>query len=122
MLLKDFYKINEIAGSGDSYTVKVELNTKHEIYKGHFPEQPVVPGVCTMQLVKECIEQIVSKSLYYSQIQSCKFLSVVDPTANNLIELVLNLKEGEDGNINLQADILQKEQSTTKLKAVLTVA
>ncbi len=119
MLLKDFYTIIAIQESAGNYTIKVELNANHEIYKGHFPEQPIVPGVCTMQMVKEWVEKIKNTDLCYSQMQSCKFLSVINPKTDNMIEIIMVLTEGEDSSINVQADILQKEQTVTKLKAVL---
>ncbi len=40
-----FYKVIKIEKPEEnSYNVEVELNPEHEIYEGHFPEQPVVPG------------------------------------------------------------------------------
>lgn len=119
MLLKDFYTIADIKNDAEGYTVQVKLNAGHEVYKGHFPKQPVVPGVCTMQLVKECVEKIKNLKLCYSQIQSCKFLSVINPKADNNIEITLKLTDGENNSISVQADILQKQQSVTKLKSVL---
>lgn len=122
MLLENFYTITDIKNEADSYTIRIELNAKHEIYKGHFPQQPVLPGVCTMQLVKECVEQLKNASLCYAQIQSCKFLSVVDPVQDNIIEIAISLAQTEDGSISIQADILQKQQSVTKLKGILKAA
>ncbi len=119
MLLKDFYTITAINDNTESCTIMVELNANHEVYKGHFPEQPIVPGVCTIQLVKECIEKIKNTKLCYSQIQSCKFLSVINPTVDNIAEIVMTLTEGENSSISLQAAILQKEQPVAKLKATL---
>lgn len=118
MLLKNFYTITKIYNEAESYAIQAELNADHEIYYGHFPQQPVVPGVCTIQLVKECVESIKNTSLQYSQIQSCKFLAVINPKADSAIKIILTLTEA-DGSINLQADILQKEQPVTKLKATL---
>lgn len=119
MLFKDFYTITDIKDNSGSYTIEVRLNADHEVYNGHFPEQPVVPGVCIMQLVKECVEQIKNQELAYSQVQSCKFISVVNPKIDNTLEVVLMLANEEDNSIKLQADILQKSQQITKIKATL---
>lgn len=119
MLINDFYTIIDIKSSASSHAIQVRLNADHKIYEGHFPNQPVVPGVCTMQLVKECVEKIKNVTLCYSQVQTCKFLSVINPKVDNIIEIAITLSDGEGSDIAMQADILQKEQQVTKLKATL---
>lgn len=52
MLLNDFFKITDIKNA-DKYTISIEMNPKHDIYKGHFPGNPITPGVCLTQMVKE---------------------------------------------------------------------
>ena len=61
--------------------IEIELNPGHALYQGHFPGQPVVPGVCTLQMIKESAEQIVSQPLQYVQIASSKFLSAINPVS-----------------------------------------
>ena len=61
MLLENFYKIIHIKEREDGkQAIEIELNPGHMLYQGHFPGQPVVPGVCTLQMIKESAEQIVS--------------------------------------------------------------
>ena len=55
MLINNFYKIKNIE-AGEKYVVNIEMNPAHEIYNGHFPGMPVVPGVCLTQMVKETVE------------------------------------------------------------------
>ncbi|MDR1055572.1 MAG: hydroxymyristoyl-ACP dehydratase [Prevotellaceae bacterium] len=120
MLIRDFYTIGEITNDADLHTVKVTLNAGHAVYNGHFPGQPVLPGACSLQIIKECAEYAVNKDLRYSEIQSCKYLSVINPIDDNVLEIRFNCKESENG-IKLTADVDQKEQPVIKLKAVLTV-
>ena len=48
MLLENFYKIIHIKEREDGkQAIEIELNPGHVLYQGHFPGQPVVPGVCT---------------------------------------------------------------------------
>ena len=50
MLLENFYKIIHIKEREDGkQEIEIELNPGHVLYQGHFPGQPVVPGVCTLQ-------------------------------------------------------------------------
>lgn len=57
MLLENFYKIIHIKEREDGkQAIEIELNPGHVLYQGHFPGQPVVPGVCTLQIIKESAE------------------------------------------------------------------
>ena len=61
MLLENFYKIIHIKEREDGkQAIEIELNPGHVLYQGHFPGQPVVPGVCTLQIIKESAEQIAT--------------------------------------------------------------
>ncbi len=127
MLLDNFYTLLS-SESPDSitWTIQVELNPEHAIYQGHFPEHPVVPGVCLLQLIKECAEGILQKQLQYTQVSSCKFLSVVNPVNTPCLSVTLTLKEIEEGKLQLQAEGTIKVEGAVeskcfiKLKAVLT--
>ena len=71
MLLENFYKIIHIKEREDGkQAIEIELNPGHVLYQGHFPGQPVVPGVCTLQIIKESAEQIANQPLQYVQIAS----------------------------------------------------
>ncbi|MDR1846875.1 MAG: hypothetical protein LBR17_01995 [Bacteroidales bacterium] len=61
----------------------VAFNAEHWIYKAHFPNHPVTPGVCIMQIAKEIIEQRVGRRLQITKINNAKFLSIIDPHINN---------------------------------------
>ena len=95
MLLDNFYTILS-SESSDSTTwiIQIELNPAHTVYQGHFPEHPVVPGVCLLQLIKECVEDIRQQKLQIVQVSSCKFLSAINPIETPRIAIVLS-KGGE---------------------------
>ena len=49
------------------------------IYKAHFPEQPITPGVCIIQVATEVLESLMNKSFELSEIKNAKFLAVISP-------------------------------------------
>ncbi|MBS1934927.1 MAG: hydroxymyristoyl-ACP dehydratase, partial [Bacteroidetes bacterium] len=59
MLQGNFFTITSIAHENISVKAVLELNPAHDIFKGHFPETPVVPGVCMLQMLKEVMENIL---------------------------------------------------------------
>jgi len=59
MLLHDFYKIISLEKTAESkYLAMILINEEHEVFQGHFPGNPIMPGVCMMQIIKELTEQI----------------------------------------------------------------
>ena len=110
MLLDNFYTILSSESSVSTiWTIQIELNPKHPIYQGHFPGHPVVPGVCLLQLIKECIEDIRQQKLQIAQVSSCKFLSAINPIETPHISVALTFKEIEEGTLQLQAEGSVKE-------------
>jgi len=93
MLLKDFYTIVEI-DSSDKEKIKaiIDLNKDHEVYEGHFPGNPVVPGVCLTQLIKEVMESVEDKELSLVYANNIKFMAVVNPEINNRLQIDLKVK------------------------------
>jgi len=100
MLLEDFYTIQEIAPSDkENIKVSIELNKNHEIYKGHFPGNPVVPGVCLTQLIKELVENIEAREVRLVYAANIKFMAVVNPAINNILQIDLKIKHDDEQNI-----------------------
>ncbi|HKL07664.1 MAG TPA: hypothetical protein VJ896_02755 [Bacteroidales bacterium] len=100
MLLKDFYTIKEIDPSDkENINIIIELNKDHEIYKGHFPGNPVVPGVCLTQLIKEVVENIEARDVRLVYAVNIKFMAVVNPEINNILEIDLKIKHDDEQNI-----------------------
>ncbi|WP_071147624.1 hotdog family protein [Bacteroides ihuae] len=119
MLLEDFYKIKHIATADHiTWCVSAELNPNHKLYQGHFPQHPIVPGVCLLQLIKECTETIQNTTLLYTQITSCKFLSAINPTENQNLEFTMTIKSTENGQIDLLAEGKAANNCFIKLKAL----
>ena len=110
MLKDDFFTITTLGVDTDSFMATLELNEKHAIFNGHFPGQPVVPGVCMMQMVKEVTETALGKKMMLTKAEELKFLQLTNPTENKTLELLLHFRMEENGKINFTAS-LSKENS-----------
>jgi 3-hydroxyacyl-[acyl-carrier-protein] dehydratase len=90
------------------------LNPGHAVFAGHFPGNPVLPGVCSMMMVRECASRLVGRELRYAAVKECKFLAAITPDLRLTIKLNLNCDYG------LDATIQSGETVMLKLKATLT--
>ena len=83
----------------------VSLNINHPIYNGHFPGNPVVPGVCQVQMVKELAEHACSQALNLRESDNIKFLSMINPMQNSILEFSILIKPIGEKQISVTASI-----------------
>lgn len=116
MLRNDFYFIeNENAAEG-LFRAEVRFDAGHNIFAGHFPGQPVVPGVCMMQLVKESLEWHLQTALNLVNAPGVKFLMVIDPRNTPVVALQLKYKKNDTGNIVADAQLHSTDTVYFKMK------
>ncbi|MBS1771992.1 MAG: 3-hydroxyacyl-ACP dehydratase [Bacteroidetes bacterium] len=97
--MNDFYRIEYIQREPDSFSARIAFNTQHDIFKGHFPNQPVVPGVCMMEMVRELLEQQMDKHLWLRNAGVVKFLQLITPDVQPLVSVSWTT-EGRAYNVN----------------------
>ena len=97
MLLKDFYEVQLIDKVSDTkYFATIILNEKHKVFKGHFPGNPVTPGVCMMQIIKELTQEVTGFSLQLKSSNNVKFMALINPEETPELKLELEIVPNED--------------------------
>ena len=117
MLQNDFFNILEFKQEADSIEASLELNPSHKIFEGHFPDQPVVPGVCMMQMQKELLEKAMGRKTNLRKADHAKFLSMIDPGVNRLITAHIQFVRNDD-TINLTGSFTQGEIVFFKYRSI----
>jgi 3-hydroxyacyl-[acyl-carrier-protein] dehydratase len=119
MLLKDFYTLKSIAKNDDqNYVVTLFINENHEVFKGHFPGNPIMPGVCMMQIIKELTEQITNTTLVMQSLSNVKFMALINPFVTPELRLELNITTTEDDLIKVKNTTCFGETVALKLGSV----
>jgi 3-hydroxyacyl-[acyl-carrier-protein] dehydratase len=117
MLLTDFYTVSQLHHEEGSINATIAFNADHDIFKGHFPGTPVVPGVCMMQIVKQVLEQQLSQLLTLSQSSQIKFLAFITPHEHPVVDLKINYRIN-DIETDVQAELFNSERAFFKMKAL----
>lgn len=98
MLKGDFYTIiSFVSKDTTSFSSVLDINKAHAIFKGHFPDLPIVPGVCMMQIIKEQLEDNLQKKITLQSASNIKFLSLINPSENTEIEVDIKFTTTEEG-------------------------
>ena len=106
-LLNDFFHITKTFKTEDGKdAVAITLNLDHDIYKVHFPNNPVTPGVFIIGIINETLEHITGQKLQLSHIKNLKFVGILAPN---------NAK-----NVTVVFQSLENDKHTCKAKGILT--
>lgn len=122
-LLIDFYTELSSTFSKENetgFTSLIRLNPLHEVYKGHFPQVPVAPGVVLVQIVKEILEEKLQVKLRLTEGDNIKFLALINPTENNEFHLDFSLKRAEEM-LEVNAGYTNNGKSFSKFKGKFKV-
>ncbi len=116
MLLNSLYKYQVLEKKEESLLATITLNKDHEIYKGHFPGNPVTPGACQVQIIKEVLSDILKKEISLNKAKEIKFINPLLPVENNTSTLTINYQPDDNLTLNVQAKISDEEKVFLKLK------
>lgn len=95
VLLQDFYeeiRQEEDPASENSFTSFVRLNPQHPVYKGHFEQMPIAPGVCLIQMIGEILSRKTGRNLVLKQGNNIKFLAFINPGDVPEVSIAIHFK------------------------------
>ncbi len=78
-LQNELYRIVHLERESDKVRAELQLNATHFIYRAHFPDEPVTPGACIVQIARELLEIHLARELRITGVKNAKFLSVISP-------------------------------------------
>jgi len=119
MVLKDFYKVLSEEKTGDSkYNITILINEKHEVFKGHFPGNPIMPGVCMIQIIKELTATITKSTLIIQTLSNVKFMALINPEVTPELRLELDITTTEEDLVKVKNTTYFNDTVALKLSNV----
>lgn len=96
----------------------IRLNAGHTIFKGHFPGNPIVPGVCQIQMVTEILEEHYKKPLFLKQVANIKFLAVLKPEETERIVITFKKIQKREEELLVSVTLSDETRQFSKIKLV----
>jgi len=79
-----------------SYLLPFLINKESHIFEGHFPNQPIMPGVVMIEIIKRATELTVNAKIEMVSAGNFKFLKMLDPNEHKNAVLHFILTEMDD--------------------------
>ena len=110
----DFFQIinREIT---DNIKFYITLIPEHYIFKAHFPGNPIVPGVCQIQIVSELLEELTQKRVYLVEVKNIKYMSVLVPVANEKLTFSFQKFHQEQDGVRVSVIVSSFEKQISKM-------
>jgi 3-hydroxyacyl-[acyl-carrier-protein] dehydratase len=120
MLLSDFYFVLSNTCTDTTVSASIRFNRDHPIFNGHFPGNPIVPGVCMLEIVRQLVEQSTNTKLLISEGDNIKFLNMIDPGQYETVQVDVNFKQST-GNYAVNATIISGELTFFKFTGTFRI-
>lgn len=95
-LQDDIYEIVQHSCNGSSHEYVIRLKSKSPIYQGHFPGNPITPGVVIIATARELVETCTGQKLRLAGAPSVKYTSVMTPTSSPTVRYSITTIHDED--------------------------
>ena len=107
MLLNNLYTLSsvELSEAMDRISAQVVLNAEHPLFSGHFPGNPILPGVCTVQIIREILENATGKEFMLTRADSIKYQGFISPVTTPEIHFDLAIKHIESTKTSCSATV-----------------
>ena len=91
-----------------------------DVYRGHFPGNPVCPGVCNIETIKECAMMLTGKKLLISTIKQCRLTAIATPAVCPEISVEVTATETPQG-YTILATIADAQQTYMEYKGDMMI-
>lgn len=115
---KKIFSIKEIIIEKETHVFTIEIDFSHSVLKGHFPKNPIIPGVMTNDIISNLISKIKEEKYILVSAKNIKFIKPIQPKKNNIytVKIAEKIKSIQD-KISVIASISQENDFYYKLNA-----
>ena len=126
MLQDDLYTLSRESDQGETFCFRATINPQHPLFAGHFPGEPVMPGVLILEALAQVgavailsCEDFKGKTAYFGGINNCRFKKKVVPGDVLMLETELIKQKGPVAIARATATVDGKVAATAELTVAI---
>lgn len=104
-LTTPLYTVTERRRNGDDVTFRLRLDAGSEIFRAHFPGNPIMPGACMVQTAVRLAAEATGRRLRLTEIRTAKFLATVSPGTAATVDYTLTGMTADDETLSFNATV-----------------
>jgi 3-hydroxyacyl-[acyl-carrier-protein] dehydratase len=116
--MSNLFSLHNFQSTPGSIKVQVRFDPSHSVFAGHFPGQPVVPGVFLVEIVRSAVSEVVGKQVQVIEATNLKFMQMVDPDRNPVLLLDCSFVKEEEGILKVDATFSAGDLLFAKMKGL----
>ncbi|MDO4160876.1 MAG: beta-hydroxyacyl-ACP dehydratase [Prevotellaceae bacterium] len=92
-----------------------------EVYEGHFPGNPICPGVCNIETIRECASLFIGHDMRIRMIKQCRLVAIASPAICPEVDVTINISSLDDNTFIVAARIEDKEKTYIDFKGEMAI-
>lgn len=114
--MEKIYSVIETHDDNCGINCLIKIDFSHPVFKGHFPEKAVLPGVMMCDIIRHLISDKLGFQVQLSFAKNIKFSKMIIPSKNNTYNVMVSIVENEK-KYNIRAIVSQSDDIYFKINA-----
>ncbi len=109
------YKVLSHEAADASTVYHVALDKDCFIYRAHFPNNPITPGVCMVETALELLEDLTGRQLEISEAKNIKFLHILSPIETPEVDFVFTKIDNNEDSVKAKVNVIKDNKTFAQL-------
>lgn len=115
---QEIYRITSFKSENENLEATIIFDEKHPVFAGHFPGNPIVPGVIQIQIIKDLFEKGMGQKLLLVQAKNIKFINIISPLKNPGAEIKISFQKNDDQTYTVHASVYSETTTFMKFSGI----